>query len=551
MKKILILCILIIVIKPTIILASYPDDYAKWWVKEYGLMETNNNYVIRAHEIFDKLLNVADKSSKQFPSLVILRQADGILAKCIKDGTVLLTRQSLSLCFDIDVQSTADSQAAFIIAHELAHMAFNDFDSDKKAHVELKADNMAILYMTMAGYDPQIFLNEKGKAFFVKWYKALNVTDEKNYPCPEQRAKNIIIKIKNIIRYLDYFKIGVRFYQLGKYEDAIEFFNLFRIEFPSREVFSNIGLSYYNLAMIKLLKCDDSIVHRFKLSTMFDSESIAELYTMRKTKKDCNKELLFKEASRYLRKARDKDPFYLPALINYSSTLIMLDKYSTAMSEIADTIVESHKSDPKVLNNLGIAMYLLKTDPLIKVDMTTEACKKLQKAIKTEPEFSNPYYNLGRIVYERYRNASYKEYWTKYLHLESSGFYTESIRKIIKIPETKRVMKDFFIKSPVNLGIINKKTEKMLISSFRQREFDSLDCVSYTNDKTKVISLAGVVEIVEKSIKMNFAEFNEKNYGKPKKTIKMFSGKEILVYYGFAMEVTNDVITRVIFFEDR
>jgi len=550
-KFLLILLFVLVVQSSRLVLASFPDDHASWWIKEYGLMDTHHKDVVRVHEIFEKLLYVADKSSKQFPSLVVIRQTNSEPARCIKDGTILLTKKALDLCFDSFDKQTGDSHAAFIISHELAHMAFNDFDLKIQKHIELKADNLAVLYMKMAGYNPEVLLREKGLIFFSKWYNILDTKEVKGYPAIDNRVENISSKIKSVIADIDYFDIGIRFYQLGKYEDAIELFKEFKNKFHSREVFSNIGLAYYQMAMMKLAECKKSKLYRFKLSTMVDPVTIAQLYTMRKTEIDCNKKILFKEALRYLKKACDKDPFHLPSLINYTSTLIMLERYSSAISEISDSPVDKHKSDPKILNNVAIAMYLLKTDPYVNVDMTTEACSKLQKAIEKESIFPNTYYNLGRIQYERYRNSSYKKNWQQFLQKEKFGPYAESICKIMAFSVENPVKKDFFITSPVQSGIINEQTEKYLISHFSKKEFDVLDCITYSNEQIKVIAIAGVIEIVEKTVNIGVSDFMEKQYGNPLKKFRLISGKTINVYHKFAIEVDSKLIKKIIYFNER
>ncbi|ETR65414.1 MAG: hypothetical protein OMM_14287, partial [Candidatus Magnetoglobus multicellularis str. Araruama] len=93
----------------------------------------------------------------------------------------------------------------------------------------------------------------------------------------------------------------------------------------------------------------------------------------------------FQHAIRYLRNACEKDPFYIPAYINYSSALIMTGQYVRAAGVLRDDVMKTDKNIPDALNNFAVALYLMGPDPFIKVDMFSDASLMLKEVIKITP----------------------------------------------------------------------------------------------------------------------------------------------------------------------
>jgi len=563
-----------------------PIDYANWWIKQYGTWDTNHELVIRVHKVFDRVLAVADKQGNYFPKLIILRSANGNYALCLKDGSVLISKKAIEICYNNKDMDKCDSKIAFIIAHELSHLAKNDFwkplikiqkhnstqsknkdsnntffqiendlkDEQKK---EIEADDFAIVYMAMAGYNPRVIIGNSETNFFHEWLKQSDSNSSPNdpHPAPDNRVENIKKRINNIVNHVEHFNIGVRLYQLGKLRDALAFFESFCEKFPSREVYNNIGLIHYKLAIQKMAKCDKQSAYRFKLSTALDINTIASQMIYKNNFKEKCKDDLFKLALRYLRKACEKDPFYLPAHINYSSALIMAGKYSKSVGVLLDESLQNNKANPGALNNLAVSFYLLGPNPFISVDMFKDATAILKDLIKKYPEYSSSYYNLGRIQDERGRYAASKDNWKKFLKFEKKGVYAQEISKFFdyKIADTKSKIKPFEESCPIRFGEIDISTEKQL-KNYQKKviKIGTIYCEVYSNNNIRAIALDDVVEIVEAPINkpVNIISFNEK-YGKPLKTFENLSGSKTLLFKKFAVDIQNDKIIRVIHFESK
>ncbi|MCP4353959.1 MAG: tetratricopeptide repeat protein [Desulfobacterales bacterium] len=620
-------------------------DHGAWWVSLYGaLSEKDHPLVSRATRVFEHVRKAADKRANRFPNLVILHQKDEPWVLSLKDGTILFTQKAVEICYQGVDETAGDSRMAFIIGHELAHLAKDDFwhksafetvkrfgpDSEniKKQILdlirntenientphareivrkkELQADGYGLVYASMAGYDPRVIADEKGKNFFrewADWFTSNQATgktagNNESHPAPEQRAGFLLSKMKSLINDLDIFHIGVRLYQLGRYEDALAFFRTFNEKFPCREVSNNIGLIHYQMAIKNLAKCDRNRAYRFKLTATTDTETRAGLY-----KSQCGQSL-FRQAIRHLENACDKDDYYVPARVNLSSALIMAGKYSRAMA-VLDEALEIRKDDPEILNNRAIAMYLL--GPSIKVDMFRQSVDALKHVIKENPVFSDAYYNLARLRFERGRNAASGETWKKYLKLESSGVYANIARDILGsekesiaennwqttgvstslgteicqasfalgisarsatpcIPTqsmgTRTSIADLtennrqttfagLYEPPVKLGDVDSKTEKQL-AGFKKYslELGTIAGEYYVKQGILVLSLEDVVELVECPVKDRITLSKlEEIYGEPYQILKSSPQKKTLVYENFSVDVQDGITARVVYFE--
>lgn len=488
---------------PVLCFASSQEDYGDYWVSVYGaLSEADYPLVSRVQQVFDRVMAAADKRGNRFPKLVILRYTGEPWAISLKDGTVLLTQKAVEICYQDADKTTGDARMAFVLGHELAHLAKDDFwhiaafetvqkfSSDQQsarellellqktenvintAHAreiikkkELEADSYGLLYASMAGYDPKIIVDNNGKNFFREWagqiIGELAYTDDFHpdfHPDPGQRATFLLSNMKSVSSDLDIFHLGARLCQLGRHEDALVFLNAFKEKFPCREVFNNIGLIHYQVAIKAMAGCSREKAYQYRLSTILDRETRAERF-----RAACGK-AMFKQAIRHLKLACEKDSLYSPARVNLSSAFIMAGRYSEAMT-VLDEVLKTDKDDPKAMNNRAIAMYLL--GPSIKVDMFQQASETLRYVIRKYPDFSDPYYNLGRIQAERERNAGFRHTWKKYLDLESEGVHADIARDALGIKRTNAGNKKPYELSltesvPVRPGDINEKTEKQL-----------------------------------------------------------------------------------------
>ncbi len=411
-----------------------PKDQRQWWIDHYGLIDAKTEpLVARAENIFSRVASAADKKSNRLPKLAVIGGTGDPYSLTLKDGSVILTLEGLKICYNNASLETGDSRLAFLIGHELAHLAKDDFwhstafaavkgskDDAKVRRIlksqleksggsldfvktqELQADSYGIIYMTMAGYDPKAIIGPDGTNFFQYWVS--QITEKLAYSdvahvSPEARAEFVRTELRPVIGALDRFSHGVQFYQYGNYQEAASSFQRFIEKYPAREVYNNLGLSHYQLAMKTLAKCNELLPTYFTLPIVLDPETTAqklretlasegaaylqnESYqsdrplplafdpetTAQKLRESLASERAacfqnesyqtsLQEAIRSFEEAEKKDTAYLPARINLSTTLIMSGDYAKAIS-VADETLKINPNSPEALNNKAVAEYL-------------------------------------------------------------------------------------------------------------------------------------------------------------------------------------------------
>ncbi len=409
-------------------------DQRQWWIDHYGLVDAKHEpLVARAEKIFSRVAAAADKKSNWLPKMVVIGGTGDPYALTLRDGSLILTLEGLKICYANTAPEIGDSRLAFLIGHELAHLAKDDFwhstafasvkDSKDDAKVrrilksqleksggsldfvktqELQADSYGIIYMTMAGYDPKAIIGPDGTNFFQYWISQITqklAYGDAAHVSPEARAQFVRTELQPVIDALDRFRRGVELYQSGLYEEAASSFQKFIEKYPGREVYNDLGLSHYQLAIKTLAECNELLPGYFTLPIVLDPETTAQ--KLRNTSASERAAYLQNEsdqtnrafpmaldsettaqklrnalaseraacfqnesyqtnlqgAIRYFEEAEKKETTYLPARINLSTTLIMSGDYAKSIS-VANEILKINPNNTEALHNKAVAENL-------------------------------------------------------------------------------------------------------------------------------------------------------------------------------------------------
>jgi tetratricopeptide (TPR) repeat protein len=571
------------------------EEKIRWLINIQGELPLSHPLALRAKEVFKRVLAAADKRANCFPKLMMLSEAGNPWAVCLKDGTVVLTQQGLEICYQGVTEEMGDSRLAFVLGHELSHLAQGDFwewiayETVKKfgpredaiqeilrifgeeyqtmpEHVrediqkrELRADGYGLLYSAMAGYDPAVIIDGPGgKNFFEEWVSQISgdlaYTDDEHLP-PDHRAAFLISEMNAVKDKVILFDIGVRLCQLGMYDDALKFLASFQEHFPSREVFNNIGLVHYQMAMQRLIEFDPDKAYQYRLATVLDTETRARGFL--RSGDDVFDAEMEKAISNF-NYACDQDKFYTPARVNLSSAYIMTGEYAKAKAVLEDAM-ELKNDDPGILNNLAIARYLdMANFAAIPKEIIAEATIKVLKELAAKhPEFPHARYNLGRMLKQAGNEPDAQEFWRAYLKLEPVGEYAKAAAEMLGLVlsnQEKDQSAGFGENPPVAVGEFDEDIETQLADMPKQ-SFDistgqtGVSGDYYSGQGLRVLVLESQVEVVEAAVKaqMKYAEVLEK-YGSPDRIFTSVSGKKILVYKNFAVDIENDIATNVVHF---
>ncbi len=614
MKVTITKCIMVFVMLLLVLPAQAQDsprDSAAWWRSQYGEVTPKEDPLVgKARKIFDRVMAAADKNSKRIPELVIIKSGGDPYAAAIRDGGIILTQGALKLCYkDVD-QRKGDSRLAFVMGHELSHQAKDDFwhmaafsavkefaadekikqaligylekttdVGDKKTardvakRKELEADAYGMLYMSMAGYDPKMVIDQDGTNFFQDWVSQITgkvAYDDPDHPAPQERAQFVRSQLVAVAEDLSLFSFGVRLYQIGSYDFAIALLDKFREKYPSREVFSNIGLSYFQQAMGTLAECDRKLPVRFKLSTILDMDTLATRFVTRGQKGMMEKRMEIGEKKilgpppscfeneeykdrmdksvKRIKEAVAKDPFYVPAMINLSSAHIMMQQYLEA-KVILKNALRISKSNVHVLNNRAIADYLEERES--GENKPAGPLSALKKTSGQKPAFSSALYNIATMQMETGDNE-WKKNLQAFIKMEPGGIYAAEARRRLGITTSDRdaLLTKPSPRPPVMTGEVGSDTAKLL-KGMRIKDVTIGDnrFEIYESKDIKLLIVNGSVEVIITDVEKpgDVTEF-EKTYGKPFRIVEHVSGRT-LVYRNFAADIVDGKVRQLIYFD--
>jgi len=585
---------------------SDKQDYT-WCKKHYGeLTAADNPFVARAEAVFKRVVAVADKRALRPPQLLLIPIVSDPWAASLADGTILLNQKALKRCYHNVDERTGDSRLAFVIGHELAHLANDDFwhleafnvirqfGSGSKAEKEvlallsnlpvktaegsktfkekeLHADKYGLLYAAMAGYDPLAVAASRKNNFFKEWTGQTIQTatyKDKHHPTPIQRADFLLTEMEKVKEHIVLFNTGVRLFQVGQYEYATCFLESFLAEFPSREVYNNIGLAHYQIALKHLAKCDPDKAFRFKLAAILDTETRASEYVRSGPDEDCQYRKIIedklKKAIGHFEKAKAGDPYYLPAYINLSSAYIAAGKYSKALAvfeDMEDSLPEA-KNDPQVKNNLAVACYL--SDRSRNRNGYDAALGDFQKITQEYPHFADTYYNLARLWQEKGNNNVAKEFWRRFITSQPDGIYSIMAQKAVDHPQkpaTTRAKFTALLPPPISIGNYSPDIVKLLGSeetdvlsekyAARRLSVSKMESRLFSEGRKVILVIEDKIEMMACPPNPNIRVSDiQSQYGKPNRIFKHVSGMQTSVYRNFAVDITDHNISCVVYFSE-
>ncbi len=362
----------------------------EFWINKYGTAE-KDKLTERAFNVFDRVLAASDRRAGVEPALYITNFSGTPWAQALADGSIILTRKGLQFCYSNKNLKDGDSRMAFVIGHELSHQFNGDFwhykflrtaednnenikafqdikelakDPDILLTKELQADQYGIIYAALAGYDSDKIISED-KNFFLEWAEkeipSGRLTDDL-LSLSGKRAKVVSMRLAEVASRIVLFDMGVISYHLGRLDDSLVLFKKFASYFPGREVYSNIGAIYLQLAYSKFRAARNPESFPFALSFGIENKTRAENINIsskgftESAYREYND--LLRTAVENLKKAIAYDPFYEAAKNNLGCAYIIESKYYDAVSTLEDALKLTPDS-ARIQNNLGVAYIML------------------------------------------------------------------------------------------------------------------------------------------------------------------------------------------------
>ncbi len=429
-----------------------------YWLRESTILDDKDPRSIKAHTIFKRVLDAADKRPGPSPELYILDEEGFPWARSLPDGAVILTRGAIDVCLQAKSESDADARLAFILGHELSHQVNGDFwhfffyqglnpvqAEDKETretleHVkeiaksgdsisakELQADQYGLLYASQAGYNVKRIVAEDTN-FFREWTAATNpamlegVIMQINHPKIEERSASALLALARVVEKIELFDQGVLAYKNGGYSVAKDYFEEFLSVYQSREAFNNLGLVYYQMAADEYIQWKPGDPG-FRLSLIIDPSTRASetfLETGRaltsfgsrfRTQEIDPHESLFNKyadmAERYFREASDRDHTYAMSHNNMACVHFLRAEYSSAVGEL-DMALRLDPDLAEAYNNRAVAY--LKLAQKLKVNLDKKVESSLLEALKVKPDYADAMFNLAYFYKQAGRDKDSEVY---------------------------------------------------------------------------------------------------------------------------------------------
>lgn len=409
-----------------------------FYIQEYGQLQPDSSPEIRkTFEIFDKVRNVADTNNQRLPKLVVINSHTEPWAIALPDGHIVLSQRAVKLCYR--QRRDAEACLAFILGHELAHLANNDFwhqevygflknhnesqqvakflqrHSSVKAK-EIAADDTGFVYAALAGFSVFNLFSEQTEQdnFFEQWVQQGNSQVTDTHGSAAQRAILIQQRLKEIQKKLVFFDFGVRLSQFDYCDDAVYFLREFLTVFPGREVMNNLGYCYLQMAR-KEMQAERAFLYWMPL--LLDIETRANvtsraIQTGSKSLKQLaggNANGYLQQAIEYLQRAAQADAQYLPTHLNLAVAYLYLGKPLQARA-ILGIALQTHSENKQLLMLDALAIYEQSEAGL---DLWPAAVSKLEKLASQSGVPLTVHYNLAQLLAMRPRLPQARQLWNQ------------------------------------------------------------------------------------------------------------------------------------------
>jgi hypothetical protein len=348
-KNIVVLFCLLCTFSLNTFACNYSCDNNESYVKKRGSCATLTNQLRRARQLFEKVCLVSN-NKKVLPQFEILNTKSTrhrFLAVARYPNKITLSKYVVDVCYRGVETEPGDACLAFILGHELAHLANGDVlpkgflmkgnstsQNQLRWEQEEKADDQGFIYAAIAGYPVNNLLGQQD--FFVDWVKKTDATRgiTDTHPNIKKRAAILRNRLQKIADELAFFQFGVRLSHFNRCEEeGLYFLERFEKTFPAREVLNNKGYCYLQQA-VTALESD-----AYWLTSVLDVATRAEELTappvLRGKISNQAKQFLTK-AQVVFAQAQPVAPSYVPTYINLATTWLYLGKIDKARQAITE-----------------------------------------------------------------------------------------------------------------------------------------------------------------------------------------------------------------------
>lgn len=416
------------------------DDYINTLGQITAVQDTN---VLRAQAVFRRLTQVTDRISGSHIRLVVVDSDTRPWAIAVPDGGIILSKGALAFCYKDD-PDMGDTRLAFVLGHELSHLTAGDFwhqnvqlefanrpddkdvdriretlaraagvssDADVNDFLvrlrerELVADDSGFLIAAIAGYDVSLLVEDAPANFLHQWIEETGSYSEISHFSASERTAFLRQRLLRLRGRSLLFDVAVRLGFSGFTSEAIRLLHEFEQDFPSKQVFNNLGYFYLNSAIEAMPESIGTkwwfpVIATMDVPIGIQSRSIGGI-----GERATN---YLEKARRYLQLAVQADANYITALLNLASTEYFLNNPHAARAHIENVL----KLEPDNLDATGIqAPLLVAQNP--QVDMSQPALSLLESIVQGDQADASALFNYARLLDQTGDLAAAEAVWMR------------------------------------------------------------------------------------------------------------------------------------------
>jgi|GEM_PF-563805 len=406
----------------------------KSWQRAFNVVPQDQAYVARAQNIFKRLKAVVGKKVL-LSELYILDSDNQPWAIALEDENVILSRGALDVVYGASGVSleAKDARLAFILGHELNHIAKKDFwheqvyrgfvsknvdktldstseSNSRRRESELRADEDGFIYASLAGFNTrELFTSIESESDFLHyWVRQTESWSVSNNFSATQRVQFLADTLQSLEGAVKYFQFGARLAHFGDYDNAEVLLNEFYKIYPSSQVLNNLGFVYLQKARQHM---PTEMAYHFWFPLALDVYS-----GMPKINRSLQSNMP-ETASKYLEKAVslleesvNLDDTDIASHKNLAIAHIYLKQYSSALV-ILEKAIKSEPNDYQLRVLLTISDYENSMKLSARMQ-TSEMAYLIQEASKSDAPL-DLLYNTARLAELTGDKEKASEYWSR------------------------------------------------------------------------------------------------------------------------------------------
>lgn len=284
-----------------------------------------------ALEVFEKLVQARGDFRSPVPKFSLLNDIYKVAFIDYDQLEIVLEEKAYRVCESFGLQKEA--AVAFLLGHELTHYyekhawrrAFIYDFRDLPIGQELAGLHDDVVHETEAdylggflAYSAGFGLFDKGSELIERLYAAYKLPDTiSGYPTLQDRKILSLRSADKLAQLVDLFEMANYLYAIGRYEDAIQYFAFVLQQYPSRELYNNLGVT----ALMSAVDLFSKTEMKFKFFAELDMESSAS----RGSTDSIQRTKYLQQAILHFDAAISLDPSYAPAYFNKAVAYALLN----------------------------------------------------------------------------------------------------------------------------------------------------------------------------------------------------------------------------------